>query len=42
MKAVLDLGPAGVHSLLPLGGGRFAALNLDGTLVIFRVPRRLR
>ncbi|MBM3312210.1 MAG: hypothetical protein FJY80_11965, partial [Candidatus Aminicenantes bacterium] len=42
MKAVLDLGPAGLHALCPLGGGRFAALNLDGTLVIFRVSRRPR
>lgn len=40
MKAILDLGPAGVHSLLALGGGRFAAVNLDGTLVVFRVSPR--
>jgi outer membrane protein assembly factor BamB len=34
-RAVLDLGKAGVHSLAPLGGGRFAAVSLDGTVVTF-------
>jgi outer membrane protein assembly factor BamB len=37
IKTILDLGPAGVQTLLPLGEGRFAAVNLDGTLVVFRI-----
>jgi outer membrane protein assembly factor BamB len=40
MKAVLDLGPGGIHSLLPLGEGRFAALDLDGSLVVFRPDKK--
>jgi predicted phosphodiesterase len=41
IKAILDLGPAGIHTLLPLGEGRFAALNLDGTLVVFSVGKNI-
>lgn len=38
MEALLDLGPGGIHTLVPLGGGRFAAATVDGTIVVFRVP----
>jgi outer membrane protein assembly factor BamB len=37
VETLLDLGPGGVHTLVPLGGGRFAAANIDGTVAVFRI-----
>jgi outer membrane protein assembly factor BamB len=37
VEILLDLGPGGIHTLIPLGGDRFAAATVDGTIVVFRV-----
>ncbi len=37
VETILDLGPGAVHTLVDLGGGRFAASNIDGAVVVFRV-----
>jgi outer membrane protein assembly factor BamB len=38
VEPVLDLGPGGVLAVVPLGGDRFAAADLDGRIVVFRLP----
>jgi len=37
VTTVVDFGPGGVHSVVPLGGGRFAAANVDGRLAVFEI-----
>ncbi|MDD8027759.1 MAG: PQQ-binding-like beta-propeller repeat protein [Acidobacteriota bacterium] len=37
VETLLDLGPGGIHTLIAMGGGRFAASNVDGTVTVFRV-----
>jgi calcineurin-like phosphoesterase family protein len=38
VETLLNLGPGDIHTLLDLGGGRFAAASVDGSLVVFRIP----
>ncbi len=37
VETLLDLGPGCVHTLVPMGGGRFAAANVDGAVAVFRL-----
>jgi hypothetical protein len=37
VKALFNMGTARVLSVAPLGSNRYAALNMDGVLVVFTV-----
>jgi outer membrane protein assembly factor BamB/predicted phosphodiesterase len=39
IRAIADLGPAAVTTLLPLGAGRIAAANVDGVVVLIQLPK---
>ncbi len=37
-RAILDLGPGAVHTIVSLGGGRYLAANVDGLVIAFERP----
>lgn len=39
VRPILDLGPGGIHTFVPLGGGRYLAANVDGLVVAFERPK---